>query len=414
MFLPLCRSLVSCGFKTTLALSFFGAATLLPSAFIQPAAAETPLGPQPVAFVYVSYTSTSGSNKVAAFAANVDGKLTVIPGSPFIANVSYMAVNGKYLFGSNLAGVYVAAFHIQPNGSLKWTYSTNVEHYDTNLPCDYPGYLVFDHTGSSLYHAETHGGLCDNLQWQSFTVDKSNGKLIYLGASADRFLWDYPMSFMGDNKYAYGSQCLSYEGFPLDTFTGYVREPGGMMDTGGMNVATPKTKDPNDFYCRSLTAADPWNHLAVVMTDTNFNDPYTSPNPQIATYTADASGNLTTMSTYANMPSSASAYLYDIKMSPSGKLLAAGGSSGLEIYHFNGAAPATHHSGLLTTDPINTMFWDNNNHLYAISKATGKLYVFTVTLTSVKQAAGSPYAISSPSYLIVQPRTDSDGDWDHD
>ena len=60
------------------------------------------------------------------------------------------------------------------------------------------------------------------------------------------------------------------------------------------------------------------------------------------------------------------------------------------------------------------MFWDNNNHLYAISGAAGKLYVFTVTPTSASQAPGSPYSITAPAYLIVQPRTDRDGDWDHD
>jgi len=28
---------------------------------------------------------------------------------------------------------------------------------------------------------------------------------------------------------------------------------------------------------------------------------------------------------------------------------------------------------LLTRDPINQIFWDNNNHLYAISQSSGKL-----------------------------------------
>jgi 6-phosphogluconolactonase (cycloisomerase 2 family) len=93
----------------------------------------------------------------------------------------------------------------------------------------------------------------------------------------------------------------------------------------------------------------------------------------------------------------------DLKMSPSGKLLAVGGQEGLQIFHFNGASPITHYTGLLTTDPIAQMFWDNNNHLYAISQSTGKLFVYTITPTGHQEAPGSPYTISSPDSIIVQP-----------
>src|ERR1700729_283375 len=52
----------------------------------------------------------SGANKVNAYAAAANGKLTPISGSPFADNLTSMVVNGKYLLGSNKAGVYVAAF----------------------------------------------------------------------------------------------------------------------------------------------------------------------------------------------------------------------------------------------------------------------------------------------------------------
>jgi hypothetical protein len=85
-------------------------------------------------------------------------------------------------------------------------------------------------------------------------------------------------------------------------------------------------------------------------------------------------------------------------------LLAVAGTGGLQIFHFNGASPITAYTGLLTKDEIDQCFWDNNNHLYAISHASGKLFVFTVTPTSNKQAAGSPYSISAPQDLVVQPK----------
>ena len=51
------------------------------------------------------------------------------------------------------------------------------------------------------------------------------------------------------------------------------------------------------------------------------------------------------------------------------------------------------------------VFWDNANHLYAISISAGKLYVFTATPTSVSQAPGSPHSIADLQSLIVLPKT---------
>jgi hypothetical protein len=111
------------------------------------------------------------------------------------------------------------------------------------------------------------------------------------------------------------------------------------------------------------------------------------------------------------MPATGVGYIFDLNMSPSGKLVAVRGGGGLQVFHFNGSNPITHYIGLLTTDQINQMLWDNNHHLYPLSQSAGKLHVFTVTPTSAVEAPGSPYTISSPSEIIVQPRTDPDGDW---
>jgi hypothetical protein len=126
--------------------------------------------------------------------------------------------------------------------------------------------------------------------------------------------------------------------------------------------------------------------------------------PQIGSFTADANGNLTTTNTSATMPSTALTSVYDLKLSPVGNLLAVGGVGGLQIFRFNGAEPATSYTPVLTTDTINQMFWDNANHLYAISQAANKLHVFTVTGGTYEQAPGSPYTINDPQYLAVQAR----------
>jgi hypothetical protein len=107
------------------------------------------------------------------------------------------------------------------------------------------------------------------------------------------------------------------------------------------------------------------------------------------------------------MPTSDFRSIYDMKMAPSGRLLAVAGQEGLQVFYFNGAAPITHDTSLLTTDPINEMFWDNDNHLCAITGVfnsnVDRLHAFTVTLTGYREAPGSPCTINGPQYIIVQP-----------
>jgi hypothetical protein len=80
------------------------------------------------------------------------------------------------------------------------------------------------------------------------------------------------------------------------------------------------------------------------------------------------------------------------------------GTAGLQVFHFNGSDPIKHYTGLLTRDAVTQIFWDNDNHLYAISESSGKLFVFTVTAENVSQAPGSPHSVTNPTYVSVLPR----------
>jgi hypothetical protein len=104
------------------------------------------------------------------------------------------------------------------------------------------------------------------------------------------------------------------------------------------------------------------------------------------------------------MPVTAVQYVADLKMSPSGRLLAVAGTAGLQVFHFNGANPITHFTGLIVKEPVDQMFWDNDNHLYAISRSASQVFVFTITPTSVSQAPGSPYTITNPQSITVLPK----------
>lgn len=163
-----------------------------------------------------------------------------------------------------------------------------------------------------------------------------------------------------------------------------------------------------------MITGDPTDHLAVAVYDQQEppDGPIIGPT-QLAVYTSDEHGNLTTTSTYENMPAVKLASVSAMSMSPSGKLLAvagngpsetgASGPTGLQVFHFNGPNAITKYTGLLTTTPIDEVRWDNANHLYALSHSKGKLYVFTVTPTSAVEAAGSPYTIAKPQSLIIRP-----------
>jgi hypothetical protein len=70
---------------------------------------------------------------------------------------------------------------------------------------------------------------------------------------------------------------------------------------------------------------------------------------------------------------------------------------GLEIFHFNGANPITPYRDLLTKVDIAAVKWDTSNHLHAISNSTNRIYVYTVTPTSISAAAKSPL-VFSPGY----------------
>ncbi len=81
-----------------------------------------------------------------------------------------------------------------------------------------------------------------------------------------------------------------------------------------------------------------------------------------------------------------------MKLNASGNILAVAVGTGIQFFHFNGAAPITTFTGVIgTSGYISTMAWDADNHLYALNGRSGKLHVYTATTTSVVEAPGSPY-----------------------
>ena len=123
---------------------------------------------------------------------------------------------------------------------------------------------------------------------------------------------------------------------------------------------------------------------------------------QLASYTINpTSGAISSSNTYSNMPivqvanSGEGDYPADrpiaMAMSPAGNILAVAGQPGLQLFHFNGAAPPTAFGGLLDND-VDSDFvqvaWDTKDHLYALNLSPGQLIVYTVTPTSSVELRG--------------------------
>lgn len=346
----------------------------------------------PVAFVYVS--SPKGSDfEVSGFSAGANGELTQISGSPFPANANYLASNGKYLFGTN--GIDVYSFSIASDGALTQVASINAQNYNQNS-CGGPENIFVDRSGSTLYDPDYLGNICANNAYQSFKIDELTGALSYLGAVEASPAFNTPLSFIGSNSFGYSSDCFR------DTpgIFGYTRNSEGTLTQTSGSAPIPAAPS-GYFYCAYLAAADSANHIAIPLMPMSFSTMQPAGASQIAVYTAGTSGALSTTSTAANMPKTLVGSVNDVKISPAGNLIAVAGTSGLQIFQFNGASPITHFTELISSGEVDHIFWDNANHLYAVSTSAGKLRVFTVTATSAVQAAGSPYSIASPQNLAV-------------
>jgi len=383
--------------KTSAKLLVFLAAALCASAFGQnrsrpPAGDGAQNGSSPVAYVYVSSSPGNGKYLIMAYAANSSGELTPVAGSPFAANGTAMALTSKWFFTTNGVEIYTSS--ISSTGALKPVSSINAQKHNAG-DSGGPDLLFLDHTGSTLYDWDFNSEGTGNNSYQSFDVDSHTGALSYTGATSASASFYGSLSFIGDNKDAYGGSC--YHGTPV--LYGFSRSASGTLTDLNLNPPIPPAPPGKGAYCPGSIAADRTNHFAVPLTPNN--DMAVDGPTQLGVFAAESSGTLTTTSTYKNMPTPETG-VYDLWASPSGLLLAVGGN-GLEVFHFNGANPITKYTGLLTTDNIVQVFWDNDNHLYALSASANKLFVFTVTPTSFSRAPGSPYTISSPVALAVLP-----------
>jgi hypothetical protein len=369
----------------------------------------------PAAYVYVQT-----HQGVDVFDAAADGKLTPIKGSPFATTGQMAGSNGKYLI--SIGTDYLHTYTVDSNGAVgKQLSEINTQDYagadcgnTTNNGAE------LDHSGKYLYvqlWAYQSSGNC--AAWQSYKI-ASDGDLTFLGnAEYSGYVDGYATSdsvptVSGNDKYAYGV-ATSYEegeGYNFYQFAPFSQGSNGALAVDENFTETDPKPDPNaeGGWNQVLVAADPSGHLAALMFEgypSYDTGNYTKPGPMLlGSYTIGSNGSVKSTNTYLDMPSpEISGSL--LQMSPSGKLLAVAGT-GLQIFHFNGAAPITKDSALLLPAiDIAQLAWDNDNHLYALSYSSGELYVYTATPTSINEVAGSPYKVKNAyglDGLVVVPK----------
>ena len=381
------------------------------------------------AYVYVtSEASGGGGNQIVAYAASANGQLTPVPGSPFNQDVGSMAATNAYLLAAS--GSDINTYTIGSNGALTLGPQFNLSQVDSQIASQIDsqtgvtsytctmGVDTLDPTGQSMY-AEVlcNTGGSDNEDYiASFAFNASNGTLSYLGDAVTGISFNSPaLPVLGNDEYAYQNASTGCSSVYLGGLTSFARSSSSglltyISSTSPAGPALPPGATAGGAgpfgYVPGPFAADNTNHLAIAEIPCFFLNGAT-PQIQLAVYTANANGSLTTTDTYATMPTT-SVQPAVLQISPSGTLLAVGGSDGVQIFHFNGSSSITSFTGVLTTDNISAVAWDNSNHLYALDPGNNvtpsELHVFTVTDSGATEATGSPYTIPGSPLLVQSPR----------
>jgi hypothetical protein len=367
--------------------------------------------PSNVARVYVQ--TAKGVN---VYTTSSTGKLTLVSGSPFKNTVGLMiGAAGSHFI--TVGTIYIHSYAIKSNGGI----GAQVAQINSAL---YPGADcgttfggTIDRTGTEAYIQLAGTGNyddgCDALQ--SYKINATSGAFTFGGVA--RFGGTYnealggPLVVAGNNGHAYAFA----EEYCSNFFVPFYRDRFGAMNDATETTITfppPPPGEGQSYHPLSMASDNqnlPTSHMAVALQYVDDPPCYSSLPPVLTSYTVDYYGNLSydgAMLKPAINPTS-------MTINPQGNLLAVEGASsdpilakygpGLQVFHFNGSKPITGYSNILTKDPISSIAWDKSYHLYATSHATNKLYVFTITPTSITPVAGSPFTLSGPSTLVVRP-----------
>jgi hypothetical protein len=348
------------------------------------------------AYVYIQIDGPQGA--VYGFSASSTGKLSAIPGAPWKPTGQIVGSNKSQFItlGEDNIHSYAVASGGAIGSQLEQNPYTDYAGGECGTGSTADNTAVLDHTGKFVYIVlQTSNGISGCSSVQSFNINSAGA---FDGVGDTVLSGDYETtlpSILGNESFAYANDNNSG---PI----GFIRESTGALESMQFHETNPTLT--GGFYYPSFPHASPTGNYVVLQLFPNDANPF-----QLGSYTVDSQGNLSTTNTSSNMPTSGLIGASST-FSPSGNmyvLYADGGGNdegqnvpgGIEIYNFNGAAPLTLYTKLLTGTSIDQVAWDNDNHLYAISKSSNMLYVYTVTPTSVTQ--DTAWSIGGPVKIVV-------------
>jgi hypothetical protein len=364
------------------------------------------------AYAYVSAQPTQGTYQISGFSVAAGGALTPISGSPFTTSgygPMSMAANGSMLFGSD--GYSIDSFSIASDGAIRQVNSFTagiLSRTSPPQPTGGPVDLFFSPSSSSstLYDGFENLDGTENNGYQALSVS-SGGAISLIGSQGSGPALGAPLAFSGNGQFAYTSSC--YHGTPM--ISGFaVGGNGDLTALGGANFLAMPAAPSGNGYCPNGAATDASNHV-IVSVGVTLPEMMEASGPwQLATYSIDGSGNLTTSSTSSNMPTTNVGQAVSYQISPDGKYLAVGGQSGVQVFALSsstGAITTLGSGSVLTSDDISQVAWDRDDHLFALAAQANSLYVYAVNSSGATAVAGSPYAVQGAYGLAVN----SGGSW---
>jgi hypothetical protein len=348
----------------------------------------------PAAYVYVQIQGSAGA--VYGFSASSTGQLTAISGAPWKPAGLIIGSNTSQFF--TLGKDQIHSYAMASDGAIGSEIS-EISFYEwAGAGCGVDGGYAeseLNPAGNSMYVLLQNGGDNHCAAYQVYNIS-SEGVFSFGGD------WDQSISGgeSADLPSIQGSGTFGYADLIDGHSSSQIGFGGAGTPQGGMQFTETNPTLSGGSYMPYRPDASPTRSFLVMQLFPNESEP-----PQLGVYTVGAHGSIWTTNTSSNMPTSPFNNI-STTFSPSGEIFAAyadngsgPGGNGIQLYKFNGGSPLIPYKTLLNGTPIDQVLWDNSNHLYAISKSENKLYVFTVTTTSVVQ--NTAWSIGSPFQMVV-------------
>jgi hypothetical protein len=385
-------------------------------------------GTDPATSAYVYVQTSKG---IEAYSSTSAGTLTLVKDSPFPVIGQIAAVTGQHLI--SVGTTYLHAYLLAADGAIG-------EQIDEINTAAYPGgecgpttghRTLLDHSGKYFYvllNSSTAAGNCAALQ--SYEIN-SSGKFKFLGKSTPPVYVNNGIPYAGEMQALSHEDDFIYEAVgKSDSLYGISGAEFAAMKIGVNHVAEPINPnfqlpgitgfgdEPYDptlmtaVFSPDVVAGESFDALVSAMWSINSGGQLFN---QLAVFQVQPDGSLATRDQWYYMPDTPNNGNIDcMNASWDGEFMATGGVAGLQIFvvvdGLEGLTVQLWDSPSVDGKQIDQVKWDKNDNLYALSYASGQIFVYhgdPAPGLPITQVPGSPFE-GLPAYgisgLIVVPR----------